>query len=140
MNVPRAPSLMPLVCYEIIFPGEAVPRGERPGWLLNLTNDGWFGQSSGPYQHFAMARLRAVEQGVPIVRAANTGISAIVDPYGRVIASLGLGAAGVVDGPLPRPLARLTPYARFGDATLIGLVPFVLVLAWLVRGRQRPAS
>src|SRR6185295_14118785 len=91
INVPRAPSFLPLVCYEIIFPGQAVPRGERPGWMLNLTNDGWFGLSSGPYQHFQQARLRAVEEGLPLVRAANTGISAIVDPLGRIVRSLPLG-------------------------------------------------
>ena len=80
MDVPRAPRMLPLICYEIIFPGEAVPGGERPGWLLNLTNDGWFGISTGPYQHFQQARVRAIEQGLPLVRAANTGISAVIDP------------------------------------------------------------
>ena len=114
MSVPRAPRMLPLICYEIIFPGDAVPRGERPGWLLNLTNDGWFGISSGPYQHFQQARVRAIEEGLPLVRAANTGISAVVDPLGRIIESLPLGTEGVLDAPLPRPIAP-TLYARFGD-------------------------
>jgi apolipoprotein N-acyltransferase len=73
--LPRAPPAFPLLCYEVIFPEEAATRGERAGWLLNLTNDGWFGISSGPYQHLEQARLRAIEQGLPLVRAANTGIS-----------------------------------------------------------------
>jgi apolipoprotein N-acyltransferase len=129
LDVPRAPKMLPLVCYEAIFPGEAVPEGERPGWMLNLTNDGWFGASSGPYQHFQQARLRAIEEGLPLVRAANTGISAVVDPLGRVVASLPLGTEGVLDSTLPAPLPP-TPYARFGDApaALTGALAFVLVI------------
>jgi apolipoprotein N-acyltransferase len=113
--LPGLPAASPLVCYEVIFPGAVLDRAERPGWLLNLTNDGWFGLSSGPYQHFASARLRAVEEGLPLVRVANTGISAIVDSHGRVVASLGLGREGVVEGPLPLGLTGLTPFGRFGN-------------------------
>ena len=97
MTVPGAPKMLPLICYEAIFPGAAVPRGERPGWLVNVTNDGWFGISSGPYQHFQQARVLAVAEGLPLVRAANTGISAVVDPFGRVVGSLPLGSEGVLD-------------------------------------------
>ena len=86
LSVPGAPQARPLICYEIIFPDEISNDGPRPGWLLNVTNDAWFGGSAGPYQHFHQAQLRAVEQGLPVVRAANTGISAIIDPYGRVLA------------------------------------------------------
>jgi len=114
------PAARVLVCYEAIF-GDEIVAGDRPGWLLNLTNDAWFGELTGPYQHFAQARARAVELGLPLVRAANTGISAIVDAYGRVIGRLGLGRAGVVDGPLPVALAP-TVYARLGDW------PFLLLL------------
>ena len=149
---PGAPNFLPLVCYEIIFPGNAVPRserkgwlyrqvgryldwpsvvgsGERPGWLLNLTNDGWFGASAGPYQHFQQARIRAIEEGLPLVRAANSGISAVVDPLGRIVKSLPLGAEGVLDAPLPQPIAA-TLYARWGDA-LVGVVVAIVFLVVL---------
>ena len=116
--VPPAPPMLPLLCYEVIFPGEAVPRGERPGWLLNLTNDAWFGISSGPYQHLQQARVRAIEEGLPLVRAANSGISAVVDPFGRIVRSLPLGSEGVLDTALPRPIAA-TIYARIGDLWLL---------------------
>ncbi len=136
LTVPRAPAFLPLVCYEIVFPGEAVPGGERPGWLINLTNDGWFGNSTGPYQHFQQARVRAIEQGLPLVRAANTGISAVIDPLGRIVASLPLGVEGVVDAPLPKPIDP-TPYVRFGDGTtaLFMLAGFALVLRRVLRQR-----
>ncbi len=137
LTVPRAPSFAPLICYEIIFPGAAVPTGERAGWMLNLTNDGWFGISSGPHQHFQQARLRAIEEGLPLVRAANTGISAVVDPLGRIVRSLPLGSEGVLDAPLPKPMT-VTPYARFGDlpAMMIVVVAFVITL----RQRARNVS
>jgi apolipoprotein N-acyltransferase len=114
MDVPRAPSMLPLICYEAIFPAAAVPEGERPGWPVNLTNDAWFGMSSGPYQHFQQARMLAIMQGLPMVRAANNGISAVIDPVGRVVRSLPLGAEGVLDASLPRALAP-TVYVRIGD-------------------------
>ena len=84
-TLPFAPPFLPLICYEIIFSGEVLGEGPRPAFMLNLTNDGWFGRTTGPYQHFHQARVRAVEEGLPLVRAANTGISAIIDPYGRII-------------------------------------------------------
>jgi apolipoprotein N-acyltransferase len=127
MTVPGAPAMMPLICYEIVFPDEAVPSGERPGWLLNLTNDGWFGISTGPYQHFQQARVRAIEHGLPLVRAANTGISAVVDPLGRVVKELPLGAEGVIDSALPQAIAP-TLYARAGDSIAGALVVGALML------------
>lgn len=114
----HAPSFAPLICYEIIFPGSVTGDGPRPGWLLNLTNDGWFGNTPGPHQHFLQARVRAVEEGLPMVRAANTGISAIVDPLGRVQKSLGLERQGIVDGVLP-PSLLITLYARWGEALFL---------------------
>jgi apolipoprotein N-acyltransferase len=115
------PPVSPLICYEVIFPGEVVDPQDRPGWLLNLTNDGWYGVSSGPYQHFAAARLRAVEQGLPLVRVANTGISGVIDGYGRVIAKLELAKKGVLDSALPSALP-VTLYGRLGDWIVILLV------------------
>jgi apolipoprotein N-acyltransferase len=121
LPVAGAPPFGPLICYEIIFPGEVVEPGNRPGWLLNVTNDAWYGDTPGPYQHFLQARVRAVEEGLPLVRAANSGISALVDPHGRVLGSLGLDRIGVVDGDLPAALPP-TPYARFGDLVLLAMV------------------
>lgn len=134
LALPGLPKLSPLICYEAIFPTRVLDPADRPGWLLNLTNDAWFGLSSGPYQHFAAARFRAVEEGLPLVRAANNGISAIVDAYGRVVVELGLGRSGVVDGDLPRALP-LTPYARFGDAIVLAIGLVLLAPAALRRRR-----
>lgn len=114
LALPGLPPVSPLICYEIIFADGVVERGERPGWIVNVTNDAWFGTSSGPYQHLSQVRLRAVEQGLPVARAANTGISAVIDPYGRIVAERALNTAGVIDARLPAALAP-TPYARFGD-------------------------
>jgi apolipoprotein N-acyltransferase len=114
MDIPNAPRMLPLICYEAIFPGDVASRDDRPGWMINLTNDGWFGISTGPYQHLRQARIRAIEQGLPMVRAANTGISAVIDPSGRIVARLGLGGEGVLDSALPAAIAP-TIYARVGD-------------------------
>jgi apolipoprotein N-acyltransferase len=138
LSAPGVPNFVPLICYEIIFPGEAVPRAERPGWLLNLTNDGWFGISPGPYQHFQQARVRAIEEGLPLVRAANTGISAVVDPLGRVLKALPLGTEGVLDSGLPRPVSP-TPYARLGDGPVGLLIGMALVVLFRAR-TLRPSS
>jgi len=130
--VPGAPDMLPLVCYEIIFPGEAVPAGERPGWLLNLTNDAWFGISVGPFQHFQQAKVRAIEEGLPLIRAANSGISAVIDPLGRVIAALPLGRDGLLDSALPRPV-RATIYASAGDVLFIVVVAGTMLASLLMR-------
>jgi apolipoprotein N-acyltransferase len=134
-TIPRAPRFLPLICYEIIFPGDIVPPGERPSWILNVTNDAWFGLSTGPYQHFQQSRVRAIEEGLPLVRAANTGISAVTDSFGRVIKLLPLGAEGVLDSPLPRQIAPPF-FARAGDGP-IGLVLGVVTLILLRRRARR---
>jgi apolipoprotein N-acyltransferase len=139
ISVPGAPSALPLICYEIIFPGAVVPPGERPGWIVNVTNDGWFGISSGPYQHLQQARMRAIEEGLPLVRAANTGISAVVDPLGRVLNSLPLGQEGVVDSPLPRAISAPI-YARVGDAPAATIVAIALLVVIRRRVRAKKAK
>lgn len=116
LAVPGLPPFSPLICYEVIFSGEVTAGGQpRPGFLLNLTNDAWFGMSLGPHQHFAQARMRAVEEGLPLVRTANTGISAVIDGYGRVKAELPLGVRGVLDSSLPMPVSTPTPFALLGN-------------------------
>jgi apolipoprotein N-acyltransferase len=132
VELPGFPPVSPLICYEVIFPGEVTQPGRRPQWLLNLTNDAWFGLSTGPHQHFAAARLRAVEEGLPLVRVANTGISGVVDAHGRVLAKLELGAEGVIDAALPNALPA-TPFARFGEAIAGALLLLVLGLALAAR-------
>lgn len=123
LRLPGLPAFSPLICYEIIFPGRVVDQADRPSWLLNITNDAWFGASAGPHQHFASARLRAVEEGLPVVRAANTGISGVIDAYGRVTARLGLEQAGIVDSTLPVAAPDRTVFAKFGN-----FVPGIVVL------------
>ncbi len=112
--VAGAPLLTPLICYEDTFPGEAVSPEGRPGWFVNITDDSWFGPWAGPAQHLLTARMRAIEEGVPMARAANTGISAVIDARGHIVSELGLNQMGVLDAPLPVAHAP-TLYARFGD-------------------------
>jgi apolipoprotein N-acyltransferase len=135
MEMPNAPKMLPLICYEAVFPGDVAEQGDRPGWIVNLTNDGWFGISTGPYQHLQQARLRAIEEGLPVIRAANTGISAVIDPSGRIVARLGLGVEGVLDSALPSALPP-TVYARIGD----GPAAVVVFAAWIFVMRRRFAK
>ncbi|MBO6756438.1 MAG: apolipoprotein N-acyltransferase [Roseibium sp.] len=111
----NGPGFHPLICYEAIFPRFARSGPTRPGFLLNVTNDAWFGRTAGPYQHFYQASMRAIEQGLPLLRAANTGISAVVDAKGRVAAGLDLHEVGVVDVPLPGKFT-MTIFGTYGDA------------------------
>lgn len=136
LDVPGLAPAGALVCYEIIFSGAAANPAQRPGVLLNLTNDGWFGHTAGPYQHLDQARMRAVEEGLPVVRAANTGISAVVDGYGRVVASLPLGEQGVLDSGVPEALPA-TVFQRIGSYGLLTFYVFSVIV--LIAGGRRPA-
>jgi len=137
LNAGIAPPVTPLICYEVIFPHAVIDAaGPRPGWLVNITDDSWFGPWAGPKQHLLIARVRAIEEGLPIARAANTGISAMIDPLGHMRAELGLNKIGVVDSPLPRALAQPL-YARFGD--LIFLI-FLGIAVLTVSFQGRPSN
>ncbi|MBV9111691.1 MAG: apolipoprotein N-acyltransferase [Hyphomicrobiales bacterium] len=139
LEIPGLPGAAPLICYEAIFPGEVLPQDGRPvGLLVNVTNDAWFGLTSGPYQHLAQARLRTIEEGLPLVRAANSGISAVVDPFGRVVGSLPLGVEAVLDAELPRAISP-PPYAKLRDAPFFALL-LASVVATLRLHRRRPLA
>jgi apolipoprotein N-acyltransferase len=148
LQVPGLPPFTPLICYEAIFSGTVTPRRSilakdglpEPQWLLNLTNDAWFGMSTGPYQHYATARLRAVEEGLPLVRTANTGISAVIDGYGRTIGELGLGQRGVVDAALPARAGTFTPFGVLGNFIPVLLATLAGGLALVIGRRANPAA
>src|SRR3990167_3552456 len=126
------PTFSGLVCYEVIFPSAVInPSQKRPLWMLNVTNDAWYGKTSGPYQHFEMARMRAIEEGIPLVRSANSGISGVFDAYGRVMGSIPLGTRGVLDILLPPPTQKVTFYGRWGDWITFGLIGIIFALAGL---------
>ena len=126
----------PLICFEVIFPGSVVDKNDRSEWFLNLTNDAWYGNSAGPHQHLVQARFRSVEEGLPLVRSANTGISAAVDGYGRVLAFLGLGERGVLDTGLPVSLVKGTFYGKYGEVPILFGMGLIFALA-LLGGRRR---
>ncbi|MAY66403.1 MAG: apolipoprotein N-acyltransferase [Rhodospirillaceae bacterium] len=141
LEVKGLPPFSPLICYEVIFPHAVLPRpGEtleepRARWLLNLTNDAWFGVTPGPYQHLAAARLRSVEEGLPLVRVANTGISAIIDPWGRTVTALGLGEAGAIDAGLPEPIEARTLFSRIGNTLALVLAGLFAAFGYLAHRR-----
>jgi apolipoprotein N-acyltransferase len=138
VDVPGAPEMSPLICYEILFPGEVV-QDARARWMVNITDDSWFGPWAGPEQHLLVARTRAIEEGLPVIRAANTGISAVIDAFGRVRARLALGRAGTVDSTLPASIAP-TPFARSGDFGFWLLVLFCIAATVLSVKNPSPAD
>jgi apolipoprotein N-acyltransferase len=130
ITLPGLPPFSPLICYEAIFPNAVVDPAHRPDWLLNITDDAWYGFTSGPFQHLAIARLRAIEEGLPLARAGDNGVSAMFDPYGRVTARLALDDVGVLDVKLPEPLPP-TPYSRLGDIPFFGAMLLIMAaLFW----------
>ena len=129
------PPVQPLICYESLFPGFVRDGPDRPKWIVNVSNDSWFGQTSGPWQHLNLASYRAIESGLPLIRATPTGVSAIVDARGRPRRVLGLGVEGVIDGPLPGA-ATPTLYARLGDVPLGLLFLAGLACGWQQRRKR----
>ncbi|MFA5957542.1 apolipoprotein N-acyltransferase [Hyphomicrobium sp.] len=136
MIIPGLPPALGLVCYEALFPGNVVQGSEHPGVMINVTNDGWFGETTGPYQHFHQARVRAIEEGAPLVRAANNGISAVVDPFGRVLTSLGIDVRGQIDSRLPKAVPPPL-YARLGDWMLVIILALYAGLTVALRKNGR---
>ena len=129
--------VLPLICYEAVFPQDLRGVPERADWILQVTNDAWFGTLTGPYQHLAQAELRAIEQGLPLLRVANTGITAVIDARGRVLDSLPLGVEGSIDVVVPASLAA-PPYARWGEGPVLVLLAGLGAALW-ARGRRKPA-
>lgn len=133
-SLPDLHPFSPLVCFDAIFSGDVVPNSnhkQQPAWMLNLTNDAWFTGTIGPAQHFAQVRLRAIEQGLPLVRVANSGTSAIIDSYGRVLARLEADQVGIIDGPLPPPVAEPTLFARYGHKMILVIGVSLMLIAYL---------
>ena len=135
IDLPNAPRVQPLICYESLYPGFTPGGAGRPEWIVNVSNDAWFGATSGPIQHLNLASYRAIETGLPVVRATPTGVSAMIDPWGRVVdgARLDPGESGVIDVLLPKPVG-MTPYGRVGDLffwlmVLGGLAPAAALFA-----------
>ncbi|QQR69043.1 MAG: apolipoprotein N-acyltransferase [Alphaproteobacteria bacterium] len=133
MRLPGLPPFSPLICYESIFDGGLVDPADRPEWLLNITNDSWYGYSTGPWQHLSLARLRAMEQGLPLVRVATNGVSVVTDPMGQIRHQLPWRSAATADVPLPQTLSAVPLYARYHPWPPYILGLGVLVLAWFMR-------
>jgi apolipoprotein N-acyltransferase len=137
LRLPGLPAFGATICYEAIFPGAVTDPNDRPSWIVNVTNDGWYGNTAGPHQHFAMAQTRAVEEGLPLVRAANTGISGVIDAAGRIVAERGLGEEGVVDAVLPPPFEQKTNYQRFGELVFFGMIGMITAVLTMMKLRRK---
>ena len=139
LSVPGVGQVQMLICYEVIFAGRVIDRQNRPDVMVNVTNDAWFGATIGPWQHLYQAQMRAVEEGVPLLRAANTGVSAAFDGVGRQLGSIPLGVRGYLDITIPSVLTA-TLFARFGNAVFFALCFFIGVSAWIVHVRRRQVN
>lgn len=129
------PAFAPLICYEVIFPDAVIDRKNKPAWLVVLTNDGWYGDSTGPYQHLVAAQMRAVEEGVSVVRSANSGISALIDPLGRVVARIPLNEKNILDVELPLNLELSTFYNYYGNRGFLLVISLILLSIFWCRWR-----
>lgn len=138
VDIPGAPRAQPLICYESLYPGFTSTAGGRPGWIINISNDAWFGRTSGPRQHLNLAAYRAIETGLPMVRSTPTGISALIDPWGRVGARLQPGESGTLDVRLPEAIASPL-YAKIGD-TLFAMALAILLICGLRFGTETRIS
>ena len=139
IGLPNAPKVGLLDCYEVIFPHEVVDEKYRPSWIVNVTNDTWYGLSAGPYQHLASAQTRAVEEGLPLIRVANSGISALISPYGEILYYLPLGMQGVIDVRLPKAIKNIPFYAQKGNIIPLGMALACLLIAFFNFFRQKDA-
>ena len=142
LRLPGLPSFSPLICYEAIFPGVAVDASDRPDWILNISNDAWFGVSAGPHQHLASSRMRAIEEGLPLIRATNTGITVAFDPFGRELQRLDLDRRGTLDLRLPKPASSPTIFSLFGNVVPVLLAGLIVLVAIgsVLQSRRRSAS
>ncbi len=142
LRLPGLPSFSPLICYEAIFPGVAVDASDRPEWILNISNDAWFGVSAGPHQHLASSRMRAIEEGLPLIRATNTGITVAFDPFGRELQRLDLDRRGTLDLRLPKPASSPTIFSLFGNVVPVLLAGLIVLVAIgsVLQSRRRSAS
>ena len=132
IKLEKLPSFSPLICFEVIFPGKVINPNNRPEWLLSISNDAWFGNYAGPWQHFEMARIRSIEEGLPLVRVSNTGISGVIDSYGRILKLIPYGESGALDHYLPTSLPS-TVYSRFGDIIVFTIGILIISIAFLFR-------
>lgn len=137
MQLQGIPLFGPLICYEAIFSGEVIAPGTRPEWLLNQTNDAWYGESSGPYQHLEIVRIRAIEEGIPLIRCANNGISAVIDPMGQILNRLNLNDVGFIDFDLPKPLAIPTFFAKYQNLGFWIIILIYGLFTLLLRNKKR---
>ncbi len=139
LNIAGLPPVGILICYEVIFPGKVADMDNKPQWLLNITNDAWYGQSTGPYQHLLQSKVRAIEEGLPLVRSASTGISAIIDPYGRVLDKIPLNSSGVINSQLPMPIARPTLYSYMKEwiFVCINVILIFVNIVWQINATKK---